>query len=158
MIDLKKITNMPVNLSVPKGLNKNPLMDKFRDNKTKRVNLKYKEDIEHIVVTPVVSEKSVNIRKHVEKKDKTVKNTSRYLVIADDLKQVNSKTTETHINIKVKLQKAEQYSKSVIKETMELSPEVIQAKEDLVSLKKTFSKLLLPVKWSRKSISANSED
>ena len=245
-MNLKKIINKPVNLSGPKGLNKNPLMDKFRDSKVKRVNLQYKEDkeeeaavekpkhvklknrsertIKNISVTeeesiknlhkfnkgalkkPTELKKSKIVEKSIDKERKDIKNktivvkSKRAALLVTDENKVTDNVKEKKIksqktkqiesvksvynkrkspkelkpveeNILVdKIDKAQvvildevvadrvvdAVEKIVVKK--ELSPEVLQAKADLDSLKKVFSKLLLPVKWSRKSISANSED
>jgi len=170
MIDLKKILNKPVNLSGPKGLDKNPLIDKFRDNKTKRVNLQYKEDIENAVIIASKIEKPIRIRKPRERKDVVDADTKKVIKsgVQDSVaikfrrkRDIKPVVDTPAIKKKVKQAEVKPTPKPMVEESTavkELSPKVVQAKEDLANLKKTFAKLLLPVKWSRKSVSVDSEE
>jgi len=162
-MDFKKISKKFINLPNVENVVKDSLLFSLKNTKVKSVNFQYKEEKEEDVVEPANSERLIRIRKPRETitRDKEPKVTDvvfkkkerrslRRDVVLDKSDDVSTKK-------KVKLQKSEQ-PQSIIKEIKELSPEVIQAKTDLANLKKTFAKLLLPVKWSRKSVSVDSEE
>jgi hypothetical protein len=159
MIDLKKIINKPINLSGSKMPDKAPLVNKLRVNNTKRIDLLYKKDIENkeVVVTEsqkperhrrlrevIIKDKSVEIIK--EKKSNAIVSNSKQTIIQTEYKHadINIKTAPLH---KTKSIVNENNSvvidNPLIKEPVyvkTLSPETLQAKEDLDSLKNTFSK------------------
>jgi len=123
-----------------KNIVKESLLFSLKNTKAKRVDFTHHKHKEEVVVEPP---------KNVPKINKKVK--------SPKIKKIVDVVKEPEMVDVIKEIKAV----DIIKETVikkEFSEEVIQAKEDLSNLKKTFAKLLLPNKWSRKSVSVDSEE
>lgn len=128
-MDFKSLNKLPISV-------KKSLLSCFKGATNKSVNIKpnkekpiFDEPIKNIdKTTAVISKEKKKVKQIVKLVDKPV-------IIIEDNKKIIKTTTDVVVveNLAV---------------VNELSPEILQAKEDLINLKKTFSKLLLPVKWS----------
>jgi len=123
-MNLRKIDN--------KNAVKDSLLFSLKNTKAKRVDFTHNKHKEEVVVEPPKNVPKINKKVKLPKTKKTVDVVKAPKIEVDVVKE--SKIADV-------------INETTIKK--ELTPEVVQAKEDLANLKKTFAKLLLPNKWSR---------